>query len=182
MLHRSDDLSRLMRSANRGDAAAYRQVLKALTPLLRHIARQGLRRAGRGPEEAEDIVQETLLAVHLKRHTWDESQPLEPWVRAIARHKLLDALRRKGMSSHISIDDAAENADFNIEPVALDAIESADLLKHLSARERTIVEAIAVEGHSAREVGQRLGMSEGAVRVALHRALKAMAAAAKRMP
>jgi RNA polymerase sigma-70 factor (ECF subfamily) len=171
-----------MMSANRGDSAAYRRVLEALTPLLRHIVRQGLRRAGRGPEEAEDVVQETLLAVHLKRHTWDESQPLEPWVRAIARHKLVDALRGKGTSGYVSIDDAVDHADLSIEPVALDAIESADLLKHLSARDRTIVEAISVEGHGAREVGLRLGMTEGAVRVALHRALKAMAAAAKRMP
>lgn len=182
MLQRSDDLSGLMVSANRGDAAAYRRVLDTLAPLLRNIARQGLRRVGRGPEEAEDIVQETLLAVHLKRHTWDESQPLEPWVRAIARHKLLDTLRRKGMSAHIPIDDALDHVDLSVEPVAIDAIESADLLGHLSQRDRTIVEAIAIEGHGARDVGQRLGMSEGAVRVALHRALKAMAATARSMP
>ena len=56
-------------------------------------------------------------------------------------------------------------------------LEDPKMLASLAERQRVIVEAISIEGRSARDVGQRLGMSEGAVRVALHRALKALAAA-----
>ena len=51
--------------------------------------------AGLGVEDSEDIVQDALLAMHLKRDTWDDSQPLEPWLRAIAHHKMVDHLRRR---------------------------------------------------------------------------------------
>ena len=54
-------------------------------------------------------MQETLLAMHLKRDTWDEAQPLEPWLRAIARHKLADHLRRRGFRDHVDIDDYADS-------------------------------------------------------------------------
>ena len=66
----------LMRAANRGDAAAYNRLLAELVPVLRSVARRGLVRAGLAVTDAEDIVQETLLAVHLKRQTWDETLPL----------------------------------------------------------------------------------------------------------
>ena len=86
----------LMRAANRGDAAAYNELLASLAPVLRSVTRRGLARGGLPVEDAEDIVQETLLAVHLKRQTWDESLPFMPWLRAVARNKLLDAVRRRG--------------------------------------------------------------------------------------
>jgi RNA polymerase sigma-70 factor, ECF subfamily len=175
MQEHPEDLSTLMRAANRGDASAYRRLLDALASSLRAGARRGLARAGRGPEDAEDIVQETLLAIHLKRHTWDESQPLEPWVRAIAHHKLVDGLRRRGFRQHLPIEDYEEILSVPAEPVALSAVECAELLSRLPGRQRQIVQAISIEGRSAREVGDRLGMTEGAVRVALHRALKGLA-------
>ncbi len=171
------ELSNLMRAANRGDAGAYRQVLGALAPMLRMFVRRGLARIGRGSEDVEDIVQETLLALHLKRHTWDESQPLEPWIRAVAHHKLIDGVRRRGFREHINIDDCAEVSALTVEPSDLTPAECADLLATLPERSRAIVQGMSIEGHSAREVGDRLGMSEGAVRVALHRALKALAEA-----
>ena len=64
--------------------------------------------AGRGPADCEDVVQEALLAMHLKRDTWDETQPIEPWLRAIARYKLVDHLRRRGFHDHLDIDDYAD--------------------------------------------------------------------------
>jgi RNA polymerase sigma-70 factor, ECF subfamily len=163
-----------MRAANRGDAAAYRQVLGQLAPVLRVIARRGLARTGRSGDDAEDIVQETLLAIHLKRHTWDEAQPLMPWVRAIAHHKLVDALRRRGFHQHLPIDDFEDSLSANTEPDPASAMECAAILSQLPERQREIVQAVSIEGHSARDIGVRLGMSEGAVRVALHRALKAL--------
>ena len=70
-------------------------------PWLRALVRKGLTRAGRSVDDCEDIVQEALLAVHLKRHTWDHSQPLEPWVRAIAGYKLVEHLRRRCNTVHV---------------------------------------------------------------------------------
>ncbi|MGB7915625.1 MAG: sigma factor, partial [Rhodomicrobium sp.] len=85
-----------MRAANAGDNQAYRRLLEALTPFLRMVVRQGFARAGLSGSEVEDVVQETLLAIHLKRQTWDAEQLFTPWVRAVARNKLIDNLRRRG--------------------------------------------------------------------------------------
>ncbi|MFZ5780256.1 MAG: sigma-70 family RNA polymerase sigma factor [Pseudomonadota bacterium] len=168
-----------MRLARQGDDEAYRRLLVQVAAWLRVVARRGLAAAGRPREDSEDIVQETLLAMHLKRDTWDETQPLEPWLRAIARHKLVDHLRRRGFTDHVDIEDHVET----LAAPAADEGDAADmqrLLARLPERQRRIVEGVSMEGHSAREVGDRLGMSEGAVRVALHRALKALAAAYRR--
>ncbi len=170
-----EDLSTLMRAANRGDAVAYRQVLAGLVDVLRAISRRGLARAGRENTDDEDIVQETLLAIHLKRHTWDEAKPLMPWVRAIAHHKLVDALRRRGFRTHLPIEDFEDILSNGSALSPTTAIECEAMLAQLPERQRQIVEAISIEGHSARDIGLRLGMTEGAVRVALHRALKTLA-------
>lgn len=175
-----DDLSALMKDANAGDALAYRKLLTSLGLWLRAWIRRHLKRVNRGPEDTEDIVQETLLAIHLKRHTWDATQPLEPWVRAIAHHKLVDALRRRGFREHLDIDDFADVLAAPSKPDSRNASARSSLMAHLSVRERKIVEGVSIEGRSAREVGETIGMSEGAVRVALHRALKVLAAAHRR--
>jgi RNA polymerase sigma-70 factor (ECF subfamily) len=134
--------------------------------------------AGRGPADSEDVVQEALLAMHLKRDTWDETQPIEPWLRAIARYKLVDHLRRRGFHDHLDIDDYADVVAVTADADA--AVDSGALLASLPKRQRRIVEEISLEGRRAAEVAERLGMSEGAVRVTLHRALKALAAAYRR--
>jgi RNA polymerase sigma-70 factor, ECF subfamily len=169
-----DELSNLMRESLSGDANAYRRALKLLTPKLRASVHKALVRCGRGGEAAEDIVQETLLAIHLKRATWDPALPVEPWARAIARYKMIDFLRRKGERLH---EDIADFADVVPEPggEAGQSIAIRSMLQRLPQRDRDIVEQMTVEGASARETGERLGMNEGAVRVALHRALKSLA-------
>ena len=164
-----------MRAALAGDAAAYRRLLEALTPRLRAVAMRSLDRAGSGSGDAEDVVQETLLAIHLKRHTWNPSEPLAPWVHAIARNKAIDVMRRRGRRIEVSVDDFAE-----ILPAAeaRDPTEGGDverLLGHLGERQRDIVRSIGMEERSIRETAERLSMSEGAVRVALHRGLKTLA-------
>ena len=145
-----------MRAANAGDSKAYRRLLEALTPFLRMIVRQGFTRAGLGGSEVEDVVQETLLAIHLKRQTWDADQLFTPWVRAIARNKLIDNLRRRGNRTDLPIE---------------------RLLSILGGRQREIVQAICVDGASIKEASAKFGISEGATRVALHRGLGALAAA-----
>ena len=176
----SDDLSSLMRAARLGDDAAYRRLLMQVATWLRGITRRSLAAAGRRVDDSEDIVQETLLAMHLKRDTWDETQPLEPWLRAIARHKLVDHLRRRGVTDHVDIEDLTDSLAAPANDPAGSAADARHLLAGLPERQRHIVEGISLEGQSAREVGARLGMSEGAVRVTLHRALKALADAYRR--
>src|SRR5271166_5136517 len=131
--------------------------------------------------DAEDIVQETLLAVHLKRQTWDETARLGPWLFAIARHKLIDALRRRGRRAELSIDEFAE-----VLPSADDGSSSivADVSRHLEGLppgQRNVVRCIAVDGASVDEAAARLKMTNGAVRVALHRGLAALAVKFRRV-
>jgi RNA polymerase sigma-70 factor, ECF subfamily len=166
----------LMRAANAGDQAAYARLLSGLAPLLRAAARRGLARAGKTDSDAEDIVQETLLAIHLKRHTWDAAAPILPWIYAITRYKLVDALRRRGRASHVPIDDFADILP--ADAGGRDSV-SGEVERHLPGlppRQRDVVRAVAIEGQTAREAAARLAMSEGAVRVALHRGLAALAA------
>ena len=172
------DLSALMRRARQGDDEAYRRLLGHVSLWLRAVVRRGLLAAGRGPADCEDVVQEALLAMHLKRDTWDETQPIEPWLRAIARYKLIDHLRRRGFHDHLDIDDYADEIAVTADADA--AVDSGALLASLPERQRRIVEEISLEGRRAAEVAERLGMSEGAVRVTLHRALKALATAYRR--
>lgn len=177
----SDDWSLLMRAALQGDAASYRRLLGDLAPALRGFARRLLARAGRDGSEAEDVVQETLLALHLKRQTWDPETELAPWVWAIARHKAVDVLRRSGRRAEIPLEDM--DALMAPEPVGDELAEplverdARRIAATLSGREREVVEAVCLSGASVKETGARLSMSEGAVRVALHRALKRLAAA-----
>jgi RNA polymerase sigma-70 factor (ECF subfamily) len=166
------EIADLMRAANAGDARAYATALSAIAGRVRPwLAR---RCAGRGVD-VEDLVQETLLAVHLKRHTWQPDAPVMPWAHAIARHKLADALRRRGASVPVDIDDLAETLPAPTTDPGR-AVDLARALGTLADRPRRIVEGIAVEGLSVREVAQRLGANETAVRVALHRALKTLSA------
>ncbi len=168
-------LAPLLRAANSGDAAAYARLLETVTPLLRAAARRNLARAGMDASDAEDLVQETLLAIHLKRHTWDPSRPVGPWLQAIVRHKFIDAMRRRGRHIHVPVDDLAEILPApEAEPPVSREIERH--LGDLPARQRDIVRAIAVDGASTDEAAARFSISEGAVRVALHRGLAALAA------
>ena len=170
-----EDPSPIMRAANQGDDDAYRRVLLVLSKRLRVHVQRGLARVGREPADCEDIVQDTLLAIHLKRHTWDEAQPLMPWVSAIAHHKLVDHLRRKGFRQHVDIADYADTLGTAVPEHDAAPHDCMRLLADVPVRERRIVEGMSIEGRSAREVGQELGMTDGAVRVALHRTLKALA-------
>lgn len=172
---RGDEWAGLMRAAMVGDEAAYERLLRELAPVLRAIARRVVARAG-AAIDAEDIVQETLIAIHLKRQTWVPTEPLGPWVRAIARHKAVDALRRRGRHLHVPVEDfedllAAEDAGPDFPRADL-----AKQLHHLPARQREVIQSIALDGNSIRQTASRFGMSEGAVRVALHRAVAALAA------
>jgi RNA polymerase sigma-70 factor, ECF subfamily len=165
-----EELARLMRAALTGDERAYEQFLRQIAGLVRGF----VRRKVQGGIDPEDIVQETLFAIHMKRHTWRADAPVTPWVYAIARHKLIDAFRRRGARMEIAIDEVAEPcAEPGPDIPGHREVDRA--LATLAPRQRSIVAAISVEGLSTGETARRLGMSETAVRVALHRGLAAIA-------
>jgi RNA polymerase sigma-70 factor (ECF subfamily) len=171
-----DEWAELMRAAINGDSGAYRGFFASLTPVLRTVLRRGCARFGWDGSDAEDIVQETLLAVHLKRQSWDVDRPIAPWIMAIARNKLIDAQRRRGNRRTVPIDDFSDILTAERSEDSSDRNDLDRLLGKLGERQRSLVRMLSVEGRSVRETADRLDMSEGAVRVALHRAIKALAA------
>src|SRR5882724_7826473 len=103
------ELKTLMVAGLDGDATAHRSLLERLSRHLRGYFKGRLARIGRSASEAEDLVQEALLAIHTQRHTYDPDEPLTPWVHAIARYKLIDHLRRTRASlADMPIDAAAD--------------------------------------------------------------------------
>jgi len=173
---RDSEWTDLMRAAHAGDSRAYDRLLRVIAPVLRATLKRGLARAGQPVDQCEDIVQEILLAVHLKRHTWDPAAAAGPWLFAIARNKLIDALRRRGRRVFVDIDDFIDvlPGEEPREQLSASAVETH--LATLPQRQRDVLRAIAVDSASIRDTASRLAMSEGAVRVALHRGLAALAA------
>ena len=168
----------MMRASIAGDEGAYRRLLEDISRSVRAMARAACARAG--DVDIEDTVQETLLAIHLKRHTWDPEQKLAPWVHTIARHKIVDALRRRGRQRIEPLENVEE---FLAAPEAEDPHALSDarrLLDMLAPRQRDIVTSISLDGQSIAATAARLSMSEVAVRVVLHRALKSLGAAWRR--
>ena len=172
-------LDDLLRAANRGDARAYAAFLAAVTPIVRGIARS--RATGLGADAVEDIVQETLLAIHQKRQTWREDLPVRPWLYAIVRYKVVDALRARGRRVSLPIEDFADvlPADTGADPTERGDVER--VIGALDPRAQRIVRAIGLDGQTIAETSSELGMSEGAVRVALHRALRKLASLRERL-
>jgi RNA polymerase sigma-70 factor (ECF subfamily) len=158
-----------------GDAGAYRQLLVSLAPHVRAVARSRCRSWGAPEGEIEDLVQEVLLTIHLKRGTWDRSRPIGPWVAAIVRNRLIDVLRRRGRHVTVPIEDLVDSLQAEDPTPELSTRDIDVLLGHLKPRQREIVQSISLDGSSVRETADRLQMTEGAVRVTLHRALKALA-------
>ena len=173
---REEEWAALMRAAIDGDAAAYRELLQSLSLSLRSAVRRGFAQAGAPLGDVEDVVQETLLALHLKRNTWDASQPLGPWVRAIARHKLIDALRRRGRRIQVPIDSVLDTLAAEDNTSGVDRQDAERLVEGLKGKQREVVRAIGLDGQSIKDVAQRMQMKEVAVRVALHRGLKTLGA------
>jgi len=166
-------LRSLMLQSLAGDAAAYRMFLDELAARLRSYLR---RRLGL-PEEVEDLLQELLLAIHNKRHTYDSKQPLTAWVQAIARYKLVDLLRRRSRGDVLT--DPLDEDDQVFATTANDAAEAqydvAKLLRGLPDRQRLPILYVKIEGASVTDTAVRTGMSESAVKVGIHRGLKALA-------
>lgn len=156
-----------------GEGAAYQAFLQTLSTHLRAYFR---RRLFGWPDEVEDLVQECLLAMHNKRHTYQSDQALTAWVYAIARYKLIDLLRAK--SSHEALNDPLDDEMAVFAASSTDASDAqrdlSGLLGSLPDRQRLPIEQVKLKGLSVAETAAVLGMSESAVKVGIHRGLKAL--------
>ncbi len=172
--HRETHLQTLFLEGLEGDERAYRVFLSELSSHVRGFLRTRLQRQ---PGEVEDLLQEVLLAVHNGRHTYRVDQPLTAWVFAITRYKLMDFFR--GRSRHEVFNDPLDDAtDLFAEPVLEPAQASRDLnklLEQLPDRQRLPIQHVKLEGLSVTETAQMTGLSESAVKIGVHRGLKALA-------
>ncbi len=176
---RQDDfesgLKPLWLKAQAGDEAAYRVSLARIAARLRGYFRRRLLQGLQ--DEVEDLVQETLLALHLHRGTYDPSVPVSAWVLAIARHKLVDLWRRRGRRDnlHDALDETDESA-LAAQPSGTEALlDLGKLLESLPAAQRQAILMTKLEGLSVAEASQRSGASESAIKVQVHRGLKRLA-------
>ncbi|MFT3729449.1 MAG: sigma-70 family RNA polymerase sigma factor [Terricaulis sp.] len=166
------ELRALLLKGLAGDAAAHHAFLMGAAALLRPYFRNRLRGAA---EDAEDLVQETLVALHTRRDTYDPNFPLEPWLYAIARYRLIDFLRRKGRRGvTASIDDIdIGEADPVIE--ASDAKRDVTtLLAKLPAKQRRAIQLVKLDEKSVKEAAEETGYSESDIKISVHRGLKAL--------
>jgi RNA polymerase sigma factor (sigma-70 family) len=158
-----------------GDAGAYRSFLQALTRHLRAFLRK---RIPQHPDDVEDLVQEILLSVHNARHTYRPDEPLTAWLHAIARYKLMDFYRSRARRE--SLNDPIDNhadllANTDDEP-AQARHDIGKLLDNLPDKQRLPIVHMKLEGLSVTETARITGLSESAVKVGVHRGLKALAA------
>lgn len=172
-----EELQALMVRARDGDSRSMRRLLIELSPKLRSYIRRQLLRCGQtDPADTEDLLQVTLLAIHAKQHTFDPAQSLAGWVHAIAHYKVVDHLRAtQRRRADVPIEDADEVIAADDYEAAEARLDLSAMLTHLPARTRTLIEATRLRGVGIPEAAQRAGMSEAAVKVAVHRGLKRLA-------
>ncbi|MBU2963559.1 sigma-70 family RNA polymerase sigma factor [Citreicella sp. C3M06] len=170
------EIEALMRQGLAGDRKAYGRALALLAPRMRAMATRDLPQTM--AHMAEDVVQEALLSIHLKRGSWEPSRPLLPWVRVIVKHKAIDALRAGARRQHEPIEDHPQIGAPEVDP--LEGLHIEQALARLAPRDAELVREHAVMGADAETLSARFDLSPGALRVALHRALRRLAEAARK--
>ena len=166
----------LMRAAQGGDARCYEQLLRAVSPFIRSLTR----RYCRDPDLAEDVVQDVLLTVHRIRHTWDPQRPFSPWLASIAARRGIDRIRRASriasheVSDELALETFAAPAANNDSGALRAALAIEPLLAALPERQRRSLEAVKIRGLSVAQAASESGQTAGAVKVNVHRAVKAL--------
>jgi len=167
-------LKPLWMRAQAGDEVAYRAALERIAARLRRFFG---RRMQALPDDVEDLVQETLLALHLQRGTYDATLPVSAWVHAIARHKLVDLFRRRGRRE--ALHEPLEDLDESLHPTSVDAQPArrdlAVLIDTLTPAQQQAIVLTRIEGLSMAEASARTGVSVAALKVQVHRGLKRLA-------
>jgi RNA polymerase sigma-70 factor, ECF subfamily len=167
------DLEALMRRSLGGDTRAYAELLSASTRLLRPFLSN---RIG-NESEVDDLLQEILISLHKARHTYDGNRPFKPWLYAIAKFRLQDYLRAHyadKLKQAVDIDDLEDNLQNDVTEYPIDYETISGELRHLSETQATILRLMHQEGHTAKEVAEKLGMTHSAVKVTAHRAYKVL--------
>ncbi len=169
-------LAPLWAAARAGDTAAYHAALALIARRLRGY--YGARMRGM-PDEVEDLVQDTLLAIHLKRGTHDPALPVSNWLHGIARYRLLDLYRKRGRRGHMNAmpdDDGFatdEPADAAHSVTAASAQRDlARLLSVLPDSQRQAIVLVKVEGLTSQEAATRMGITVTSLKVRVHRGLQ----------
>jgi RNA polymerase sigma-70 factor (ECF subfamily) len=163
----------LMAAALKGDQHAYSEVLQAITRLIKPTIFRKISDAAL----ADDLIQEVLIAVHKARHTYDPSRPLLPWVMAITRFKVTDALRQHySQQQHrtVGLEMVAEIAAADVTETYGFSETIRKKLTLLNEKQQKILHLMYVEGYTAKETAEKLNMGESAVKVAAHRAYKVL--------
>ena len=162
----SDNWGQWMALAQGGDAKAYRMLLVAIEPWLkRYYSRRVL------PGRQEDLVQECLIAVHRKRHTYDPALPFAPWLSAIARHKWIDFLRGQTRRAEVGLPEVVpQEAAFGDAVLAANALEK--LLVQIRPKQAEALRLVKLEGLSIAEAAAASGQSEALVKVKIHRGMQ----------
>lgn len=162
-------LARMMAHAQGGDKAAYAALLNECQRWLRSYF--GRRVA---PSHLDDLVQETLLALHQKLATWDSQRAFLPWLAAIARYRWVDHLRRVYRADEAQL--AEDIADVDDEPAITARISLERLLAQLPAAQIRAIELVKIDGLSVSEASSASGQSESLIKVNIHRGLKKLTA------
>jgi len=170
--------SGLMAAAQEGDGTAYRRLLSAVTPFIRHAAR----RRGLDASSCEDLAQDVLLTLHRVRHTYDPARPFVPWLLAIVQRRIIDLYRRDRRihDQETVIPDLLETFP---DPATNNTIETSEqrewllqAMAELPPKQREALELVKLGELSVAEASSRTGQSEGAVKVNVHRAIRALRA------
>ena len=169
-----DEWSILMTRAQAGDEAAYHRLLLGITPYLRARAS----RAHRNPSDAEDTVQDILLTLHAVRKTYDSARPFKPWLAGIARHRVVDRMRRQGRIAEREVfmgfeHEAFAQPDPSFE-MNLDVHNLRAGLRSLPESQRKAVTMLKVEEMSLKRASELSGMSVGSLKVSTHRGITAL--------
>ncbi len=182
------DWGQLMLAAQDGDRVAYHRLLRALTPYLRAIARRYL---GHG-DDAEDALQDVLMIVHSIRHTYERGRPFKPWLGTIASHRCIDLLRRRTQrlrhetgigitaddyaSASVAADDLRQTTPSPFDALASthDAGNLREAIEALPTRQREAIQLLRLSELSLKQAAAQSDQSIGSLKVACHRALKAL--------
>ena len=156
-----------------GDAMSYRALLDELS---RHLKGYFSRRLGPNRmADVEDLVQETLLAVHARRATYDTARPFTVWMHAVARYKLIDYFRQHTIRATVPIEDVDGLFAPDVSEAAMARHDVDRLLETIPPRSRNLIQSVKLDGQSIAETASLTGMSESAVKVGIHRSVKALA-------
>ena len=158
----------LMVAAQAGERQAYERLFRELDAWLRRYYARRLPRPA-----AEDATQETLLAIHAKRHTYAPSRSFGPWVMAIARHKWIDRLREASRFRSVSLDDEVPVEDQGEAAISAAALDN--LLGQLKPAQANVIRLVRLRGLSIARASDATGQSAALVKINIHRGLKKMA-------